>query len=82
MTCLLLSQHGPDPFILAQASSSRGLLAAALSNQFYAAYLPDLDHSAQNQSPSPRMGWTNEQASHSSMRLFPATGTNDTGFLP
>ena len=34
-----------------------GLLAAALSNQFYAAYLPDLDHSAQNQSPSPRMGW-------------------------
>lgn len=77
MTGLLYCQHGPDGFTLASGSASRMFLAAAFSNQFYAAYLPAVDHSWQNQSPATRMSWTNREASSSSTRFFPEAGTNE-----
>jgi hypothetical protein len=83
LTGLLWCNRGPEGFPLAATGAASGnLLAAAFSNQFYAAYLPAVDHSSQNHSPAPRLRWTNEEAPSSTMRFFAQPRTNQIGMQP
>ena len=76
MTGLLFCQRGPGGLDLGPGNPSRTLLAAAFSNQFYAAYLPDVDHSWQNHSTASRMRWASAGDASSSNRSYAQPGTN------
>lgn len=52
------------------------LEVAALSNQFYGAYLADGDHSRLNPPELPRIGWTNERVFFPDHPLPSKSGTN------
>ena len=71
----LVDTPAPDALALHSRTPARVLVAAALSNQFYAAYLP-ADHSLWNVSRPTRLRWTNSDAWPSSTAFGPGTGTN------
>jgi len=76
---ILLGPRLPHDGEVRGFARGRSSAIAALSNQFYAAYLPAPLHSHQNASPAPRIGWTNSRASSTSTASFFRLGTNDPG---
>jgi len=76
MVCLMVISPRESELLPLRGSSSAAFAMAALSNQFYAAYIPASLHSRLNASPETRFGWTNEDGFRSSTRFFPQVGTN------
>jgi hypothetical protein len=70
--CVLLNQH--NAFVLSQSSNCGPLVAAALSNQSAAAWLPGSFQASQNSLPVEQ--WTNEHGLPPSMNSSGSGGTN------
>jgi len=78
---LLSGPRSPEGIAMAAAGGSRSLLAAAFSNQFYAAYLPAVDHSPHNQSTT-KMRWTNVHTPPSTIGFSAQPQANPIGTQP
>ncbi len=76
MVCLMAISPRESELLPLHGGNSASFAMAALSNQFYAAYIPASLHSRFNASPETRFGWTNEHGFRSSTRFFPQLGTN------